>query len=326
MTTALKPLTVQRLAYVRFLYQEGIEQSRQPAPLSARSITSFHDAVENFIGLTAEQLSVELRKGIEFLGYWEALKPQIELPGKTAMKRLNDVRVALKHHGTFPSDHQIEQAREALVDFFSTVTPKVFGVDFDSVDMIDLVAQPKVAQLLRDAQTHADVGDYSMACAGLSLAFEALLAHYVGDTYRGHGPFSFGPNLYWSDKPTIGHGQEPRNGRLDKLSQITDAVQKALRALSLGIDYQAMSRFELTVPRVNGYLNGSHRYTETESASALTTEDYAWARHFVIESALRAAGADEAAHRGHLRDEARWQDGAPLPERTWTGPVEASGE
>ena len=29
-------------------------------------------------------------------------------------------RVALKHNGTVPSDHQIEQAREALVDFFST--------------------------------------------------------------------------------------------------------------------------------------------------------------------------------------------------------------
>ncbi len=58
MQPSLDPLTVQRLAYVRYLYREGIEQSRQPAPLRSRAITSFHDAVENFIGLVAQHLKV----------------------------------------------------------------------------------------------------------------------------------------------------------------------------------------------------------------------------------------------------------------------------
>jgi hypothetical protein len=315
----LKPLTVQRLAYVRYLYQEGIEQSRQPSPLRARAIGSFHDAVENFIGLTAEQLGVELKPRMEFLQYWEVLKPEIELPGKTPMKRLNDARIALKHNGTFPSDHQIEQAREALVDFFSTVTPKVFGVDFDSVDMTDLVTQPEVARYLREAQTHADIGDYSMACAGLSLAFKALLEHYVGDTHRGRGPFAFGPTLHWHDSPKIGHGEERRGQRLDKLSTIAGAVQEALRAITLGIDYQSLARFQITVPEVDSYADGSKRYVEATITRELAADDYDWARHFVIESALRAAGADEVVR---LRRVRRELDQQPYTQRAWTGPAE----
>ncbi|RSN99947.1 hypothetical protein DMH26_17645 [Streptomyces sp. WAC 05379] len=324
MSASLTPLTVQRLAYVRYLYQEGIEQSRQPSPLRARSITSFHDAVENFIGLTAEHLRVELKPRMEFLQYWEVLKPSIEMPGKTEMKRLNDARIALKHHGTFPSAHQIEQARDALVAFFSTVTPKVFGVDFDSVDMIDLVTQAEVAQYLRDAQTHADIGDYSMACAGLTLAFRALLEHCVGDTHRGHGPLAFGPNLYWFDRPKIGHGEEPQGGRLDKLSSIAAATQEALRAASLGIDYQSLARFQATVPRVDGYYDGTRRYIETESVRRLTADDYDWARHFVIESALRASRADDIANLRRTRTELNEHPQQPAEERSWAGPADPS--
>ncbi|WP_217545584.1 hypothetical protein [Streptomyces sp. GbtcB6] len=325
MSASLKPLTVQRLAYVRYLYQDGIEQSRQPSPLRARAITSFHDAVENFIGLTAEQLGVELKPRIEFLQYWEALKPEIELPGKTEMKRLNDARIALKHNGTFPSDHQIEQAREALVDFFSTVTPKVFGVDFDSVDMIDLVTQPQVTQYLRDAQTHADIGDYPMASAGLALAFAALLRLYPADPHRSDGPFTFGPTLHTYDNPKVGFTDGvPRNGRIDKLSRIAEALQDALRTIGLGIDYQNLARFQLLVPRVHHYGSGMPRFNETESLRQLTAEDYDWARHFVIESALRADRSSGLAALSRARREVDLQAGDLMETRNWIGPAEPS--
>ncbi|MET9959637.1 hypothetical protein ABZ128_11315 [Streptomyces sp. NPDC006326] len=204
MALPLDPSIVSRLAYVRYLYREGAEQSRQPPPLRSRAITSFHDAVENFMGLAAQHLGVELSKNTEFLGYWEAIKPVHELPKKEQMKRLNDVRVALKHNGTFPSSHQIEQAREAVGDFFATATPRIFGIKLDSVHMVDLLSQPEVKQLLHDAQTHADIGDYVQAMAGLSLAFEALLTHYR----RGEGsirwsPFDFGEKLSPLDEPRV---------------------------------------------------------------------------------------------------------------------------
>lgn len=327
MAPSLDPLTVQRLAYVRYLYREGIEQSRQPAPLRSRAITSFHDAVENYVGLVAQHLGADLKKNSDFLQYWDSVSPYFVLPKREQMKRMNDARVALKHNGTFPSAHQIEQAREALDGFFTTVTPQVFGVDFDAIDMVDLLTQPDVARFLREAQTHADAGDYSMAMAGVSLALDALFDHYSSR----NGPakwraFAFGPRINFFDLPKLDGREAPRDGRLAKLSEIAESTQEALRAMSLGIDYPSLARFRIIAPAVTGYANGEWRYVERSTHTLLTEDDYDWARHFVIESALRSARADDIAHLQVRQLELDRFPAEPFPSRVWTGPLSLPGE
>ncbi|MFE1796900.1 hypothetical protein ACFW9L_12110 [Streptomyces sp. NPDC059517] len=323
MLSSLDQLTVQRLAYVRYLYHEGIEQSRQPAPLRSRAITAFHDAVENFVGLVAQHLGIDLNKGVDFIAYWALIKPKFDLPKKDSMKRLNDARVALKHNGTFPSEHQIEQARTTLDGFFTVVTPQVFGVEFDSIDMVDLLTQPGVARFLREAQTHADIGDYPHALAGLSLAFDELLDHYSGRFTRPRqAVFTFGPNLDPFDEPQITGADGRRLKRLKKLSKIADSTQEALRAMALGIDYAGLARFKIVTPHVFGYADGSRRYAVSSWCESRTVDDYEWARHFVIESGLRAACADEIQGLLEAQYKADWNPAQPFPQRSWTGPVE----
>ncbi|MFJ6509092.1 hypothetical protein [Streptomyces sp. NPDC091879] len=327
MAPPLDPRSVQRLAYVRYLYREGIEQSRQPAPLRSRAITSFHDAVENYLGLVAQHLGADPARGTEFLGYWALIKPKFELPKKQGMKVLNDVRVALKHNGTFPSEHQIEQARETLDGFFTAVTPQIFGVDFDSIDMADLLTQPEVIRLIREAQTHADIGDYPMAMAGLALALEELFTHYgKGEFGRHASPFRFGPRMFAMDEPKVSGRAAQSNARLLKLTEFMDTAQDALRVIALGIDYPSLARFSVLAPKIHGYANGGRRFADLPSVRALTADDYDWARHFVIESGLRAARADEI--RG-LQEQAFQRDRSipgQYQERTWTGPADAPSE
>ncbi|MEU8932374.1 hypothetical protein AB0D30_21090 [Streptomyces sp. NPDC048409] len=209
------------------------------------------------------------------------------------MKRLNDARVALKHNGTFASGHQIEQAREALADFFTTVMPKVFDVDFDSIDMVDLLTQPEAKRLLKEAQTNADVGDYIHAMAGLDLAFKALLRHYKHrDWGSRRRPFDFGDDLQFFDEPKIS-ARDRMTSRLAKLSEFMDEAQEALRVMSLGIDYPSFVRFNVTTPNLHAYGNGQHRYVRAKFLEVVTAEDYDWARHFVIESGLRASKAHD---------------------------------
>ncbi|MFI8093902.1 hypothetical protein ACIF9R_37300 [Streptomyces sp. NPDC086080] len=324
MPRSLTPLTVQRLAYIRFLYQEGIEQSRHPSVLSARALTSFHDAVENFLGLVVEHLGVDVRKAPDFIQYWEVIKPSYELPSKAAMKRLNDWRVALKHNGSFPSEHQIEQARMVVADFFTSVTPQVFGVDFASIDMVDLVTQEETACLLREAQSHADVGDHVAAMAGLSLAFEALRHHYSGGYISfswEQAPFSFGPTLSHFDEPRAPDGDRSVS-RLHKLSVIATEVREAMQVLSLGIDFPSFLRFKAMTPTVHATYGGEKSYAVTNWLAAATADDYEWAKLFVVEAALRSARGDQA--RKLLEEQAkadsRYQQ---YPQREWTG---AAGE
>ncbi|WP_445525821.1 hypothetical protein [Streptomyces cyslabdanicus] len=93
-----------------------------------------------------------------------------------------------------------------------------------------------------------------------------------------------------------------------------------MQVLSLGIDFPSYSRFKIIVPDVQPYGDGSQRYTVTEWDEARTADDYAWAEHFVIESALRAARADGVQELTENRSEAiRKHEG--WFERTWTGPA-----
>ncbi|MFE7181014.1 hypothetical protein [Streptomyces erythrochromogenes] len=196
MAAKLTPIDIQRLAYSRYLYDEGVMYSLRPAPLSSTAVLSFHDAVENFLGLAAQFLGVEVSPKIQFIEYWGQLKPTV-LPVRGAMNTLNNVRVALKHHGVFPSSQTVEQSRANVLNFFTLATPVVFGIDFDAINMTGLVTQAETAQLLRDAQTHADVGDYVHAMAGLRLAMEALLRRYARpqDLNYIDSPFAFGPRI-----------------------------------------------------------------------------------------------------------------------------------
>ncbi|MFB7596903.1 hypothetical protein [Streptomyces sp. NPDC056160] len=327
MPQTLNPLTVQRLAYIRFIYQEGIEQSRQPSVLSARALTSFHDATENLLGLVVEHLEIDVKKAPEFLGYWETVRPKYQLPNRAGMKRLNDWRVALKHNGTFPSEHQIEQARAAVAGFFHTVAADVFGVDFDSIDMVDLLTQPETVRLLREAQTHADIGDYPMAMAGLVLAFDALLAHYATrDRPASASPFKFGSTIYRMDEPKEREMPKDAGSRhllpkLKKIHSFAAAGQDALRVMSLGIDYPSLARFRVMSPSVHGYYDGSQRFVDLPSLRTLTEDDYNWARHFIIESGLRASRADEIRGMQERAYELDWNPSEPYGERSWKGPA-----
>jgi hypothetical protein len=321
---SLTPAEIQQLALIKFMYEEGVEESRRPHPLSATAVLKFHDAVELFLGLAASHLGAGVNPKIDFLEYWGQIKQQtqVQLPGKSDMDKLNHARVGFKHKGILPAQPTIEWSGQDALTFLTTATPLVFGADFDEVDMIDLVTQTHVAQVLRDAQTHEDQGDHVMAMAGLSVAFQALLDHYAGPhTSFGweQSPFSFGPRLTSKDQQR--NRRDDPEHRLERLTAITYETRKAMQVMSLGIDFAGFARFQALAPRVHGYMDGSHRFTEVPSDQSLTVEDYAWAQHFVIESALRAARADEVLQLLDEQMKANWNPKTPYPERTWTGPA-----
>ncbi|MFD6186117.1 hypothetical protein [Streptomyces goshikiensis] len=325
MTSKLTPLDIQRLAYSRFLYDEGVAYALRPAPLSSTAVLSFHDAVENFLGLAAQFLGAEVSPGIQFKEYWGQLRPAVALPAKGAMNTLNNVRVSLKHHGVFPSSQTVEQSRASVLNFFTLATPMVFGIDFDSINMTGLVTQAETAQLVRDAQTHADIGDWVHAMAGLRLAMECLLEQYARpkELERVESPFSFGPRI--DGNLLRKHQNRETDPEVAKTVQVAVATQQAIQVISLGIDFASYIRFTWLTPTINGYMDGPFRYYPTAQEQAVTEQDYAWALNFVIESALQASRADEVLKlvnsRATLNWKAQFNRDREHIVRSWNGPA-----
>lgn len=324
MTTPATPLVFERLAFVRYLYDQGVGQARQPEPFSATAVLSFHDAVEQFLRLAADHTGISLSKNITFAGYWKELEPGLSapLPGRGPMERLNDVRVKFKHHGIAPSRSAIEQFRGDTTTFFTDATPLVFGVNFGNVDMASLVTRVETARTLADAQTHADAGDLPAAMAGLMIAFTEMIAYYSGQQPGGQeSPFRFGPTIgEYRNKDT----RDDHRRQTEALSAASIEIQQAMRMLALGIDYNRYAQFKVLAPSPTRFMDGRTSYVVQESHRRVTDADYQFSRNFVIESTIEAARAEAALQRTSASRAANaFTDGAwpPSEPRDWQGPV-----
>ncbi|OKJ52534.1 hypothetical protein [Streptomyces sp. CB02261] len=343
MSDSLSPETIKRLAFVRFLHEQGILQSQQPEPLSATAILSFQDAVEHFLLIAADHLKVNLPSSMQFLQYWERLKPALpdgqDLPSKQALDRVNKIRVALKHYGTIPSSQAILQAKADVSTFFTDATKLIFSVDFTSLDMIDLVTRQQTVDVLRYSQSCMDKGDLGQAMAGLSIAFDDLIDHYTSArqvTYFRRPPFRFGQHLRgYRDqslriKQDSGSRQAGLRGlqvfvsdiskQLEDLTAATMSMRRAMQMTALGVDYRRYSQFAMITPVVIRTRQGAS--FRPAGFLTVTEKDYDFGRAFVIESALQMAKADELMqqHQAH-NDAVRSRNRGEVVRQQWEGPL-----
>ena len=146
--------TMRRLTIVRYLYNQAIEQERKGDLLGGLALLPFHDAVELFLQVAAENHpEVKLTKSVEFIAYWPAFAAaELTLPYQEQMRRFNNARVEVKHRGTLPSRHDVEGFRATITAFLVDAAPKLFEIDFDSISLSALVRSDEVRAALQTAE------------------------------------------------------------------------------------------------------------------------------------------------------------------------------
>lgn len=297
--------TLQRLAFIRYGFLVASEQSQQPEPMSAYSLLGFHDSVELFLQLVAEHLDVGKNK-TQFMEYWDLIAPALSsqpLSQQTAMKRLNNARIALKHHGNLPSTTQVDQFRAITGSFFEDNTLMVFGVRFDEVSLIDLVPYEEPRETLKMSEAAMNQGDTEQAMSNIAMAFEQLISEvnqgYLARYHR--SPFYFGASFTF-DSAFFRRRTEPianpeREAFEDKLVKAVESLQSAVKILSLGLDYRKFARFSLLTPVVKRTLGGDYIVQAVQGSTGSidwppSLEACRFCLDFVIESAVRMRGTD----------------------------------
>jgi hypothetical protein len=321
LTMLLNQKIVSRLAFIRFMHYQGVQQSRLPEPQSSTSVMTLHDAVESFLLLAGEYLGSPGSR--EFEKYWDALSPTkhpsgVDLAVKQGMARLNRVRVTLKHYGGHPSAATISQIVDDTATFFAANTQLVFGVDYDQVSMADLIEQDEVRNLVREAETKAD-SDPIKAMIALSAACDLLLTPRRTDYEADASPLRFGDNIRRQRgvDDLLRGLRPPRNDRgidvdahhrrdvAEQLHQVTGIVmelQAAARITALGLDYAAYRRFVSLTPHHADFMNGNREYRAPKGYGP-SRDEVEFCHQFVITASLRLTEAQ-----AHL---------APPP---WLGP------
>jgi hypothetical protein len=287
---------LRRLTFAKYLYSLGVQQSRAAEPLAAVAILMFHDAAELFLQLASEYLDADTGKGRSptFMEYWKTLETKLpqgkQVSQLESMKRLNNARVAFKHHGTLPSKLDIEAFRATTTAFFEDNTPLIFGESFSIISLCDVVRPDAARNRLKIAETALEKKNLNEALSNAAIAFREMLEDYENrkrDRF-GNSQFFFGQDLGYrvrSDGDDEGMRRFAEAAR-----QSIEEMQEAIKLLAIGIDYRQYSRFCLHIPQVNRTAAGDYKVGQRHSAHnsiRTTEEDARFCIDFVIYSALR---------------------------------------
>jgi hypothetical protein len=135
------------------------------------------------------------------------------------------------------------------------------------------------------AERYFSDGKYEEASKSLALSFEYLINDYIS-----HKKTEYGRSSFWfgSTSPlnsAVSMGVEGRLGNfVDDVNDSLGNIQKALRILSLNIDYRKYTKFRLLTP--NLLMFGNDIIFVSKSKKIFTELDMTFCKNFIIESAL----------------------------------------
>jgi hypothetical protein len=194
----MNEIIMQRLAFINFIFNQGVELSRQPEPMSCSSVLPFHDSIDLFLQLAYEECK-STKKVNSFMDYWEAIKESsgIEITQKEGMRRLNDARVGLKHHGNLSQRLALDGFKTSAFLFFEENTPLIFHVNFDDIDLINLVKFKKGKSLLMESKKLMGEAKFDEAVEKSAIALAVIIDEYEANktTDYADSPFFFGERM-----------------------------------------------------------------------------------------------------------------------------------
>jgi hypothetical protein len=278
-----KEAILRRLVLAKYLLRLGRDEARKPEPLCSAAVLLFHDSVELVLALAAEHHNVGSKK-TEFAQYFALLESAIaptKLSHRESMRRLNDARVSLKHHGTPPSRRDILSFEVATTDFVTENLPILFGISLNDVTLADLVSAEEVRECLHRADKALSDKDAVEASCAIAEAFARLLKEFQVSSRSGRGMRSELRDL---------ESQFDRSGRvgaLTHLAEAVDALHEETALLRQGVDTRMLTVFRSLTPDCLIAMAGNARFSMMGGAPPPTLDQMQFCYDFVIDSALR---------------------------------------
>ena len=285
-------LTTKRLAVIKQLYLHGVEQSYEIEPMNGFSILSFHDSVEMFMKLCAEERGIKIGRDVNFGDYYSKLP---DLHCNATMTNLNSKRVNLKHYGTLPSKLDIEISRANVTDFFEQNTPIFFKVQFDEISLVSLVKYSSVRDYLNKSMSDLSSNNYEDSITNSQIAFKELMLCFETENTK-HFESILGKSCDFSSQSSF-HLNMVLGGDfdrfIDRVSESIPLLEERLNIIGLGIDYLRYRKFKLLSPNIEMWSDekGDDKYSvfiDKERDRRICSQKNAqFCFDFVIESALK---------------------------------------
>jgi hypothetical protein len=282
--TEIDEVIRKRLIYVKSLYMHGHQHIPYGTEFDRMiAIHHFDNAVELILKCVATQYGISFKHPLTviFPTLWDNVNEKYEqdqnseLPKKTEMFQLHNIRSDVQHWGISPFSLEISSRFDVYtLDFIQMLLDSVFGLKYNELFVSSLINDEEIRKFLTEAEK--DLGDekWKDVVHKVSLAF-ALAKLKTENKLNIFSPFHELSSLSFTN---LREFREIKDG----FEKLTDAV----KVLALNIDYEKYTKFEENTPAVFLPYQGEPQIQETRDLN-YTRENALFCFDFVLDSILK---------------------------------------
>jgi hypothetical protein len=277
-----------RLAFVRYLYGLGVDQSHKPEPFAAVAVLTFHDACEMFLQIAAEHNGITPSRRSDFLDYWTLFEQQAQLQvtSKVSMDRLNRARVNLKHGGVLPAHQEIAGFRAAVTGFLEDNALLLLGVNLNDVSLTSMIRSDDVRGPLERAETALSAGNLQGVMEEVARAFTVSLRRFESRPRSSAYPWGRSYSLRSANASLFSAFREIDDIRRS-LDRVVDVFAEAITVVAYNLDFDSYLMFKTHAPVVHE-IQGENMIVEwTAHHEPTEPEVVQRCLNFVIDTAIR---------------------------------------
>ena len=250
-----------------------------------------------FLLLVAENLGKKEYTKWTFMQYWTEIGT---LTMRDAMNTMKQRRVSLKHHGSFPSHDDVVECRINVGTFLRENVQIQFGIDFDTISLVDLVSYESVRSPLSIAVQNMADGKLYDSLVQSHIAFSNLLEDYEETKMHWyHSILEIGKKQGDKYKNFVKNAslKNANNNMVwfKEISETTNELRDVAKITALGIDFKKYALFKAVTPHIIRFIGeGCDIESETSLSKRVNiSEDLCRiCINFVIDSAVKLQETD----------------------------------
>jgi len=281
------PDLIRRVTYSKYLLRRATSLQRDGNELAtAEAVLVAHDGAEMLMRVVVDFLGAKVPD--RFMQFWQNVteKTSIQPPHKTAMDRLNDLRVGFKHKGNLPNRSVADNLLPVVTAFCHEIASLYLKLDYETVSLADLIPNQRARDEVKKAEGAFMNGDAEKAFLGLGVAYDRLRDE-VRNTrgpamLQGHWD-RWDSSFHWKGEAR----QYAEALRIDKMGKDLQRLIDLTDSLVMGIQPQQLRKFESLTPYRSYTASGEMMVNWSGHIPTLDTEAFEFCQSFVIDFALR---------------------------------------
>lgn len=284
MTIPLDVITRKKLILVRQIYQRAVIQSEVLHSDFDRimSLIAFDLASETALKAVVGALEPSKNTDKDFQSITQQadalfVKQSLpEVPDKPKIQHVHSLRNDAQHKAKYPSNTDVSDSRTYTRDFLQQIVLNVWGQDFNTISLTEVIRHPRVKEFLEQAEQEIKNSNTVQAVARAKAGFQLAMGkvkHSVVGRYAES----------MSDHITVA-------GHRISIASWTDTVKKISNAVFLsvvGLDYPSHLRYKKLSRMIHVFDYGDHIQINTGSDDPITIEDAEYIVNYAVNSVIQ---------------------------------------